>query len=214
MGKKILVIMGSPRKNGLTASLTSHFATKIDNLNSLETLTEDHKIEVEILNLVDFTVGHCIACDSCLRKPNVCPLSEKDDMDVLDKKMQDADAILVGSPSYFFNVPGILKDLIDRSRPLKMGKYKLKDKLFSVVSASGLQNGGHNAVLDVLTHWALIQGMIVISALGHPVIVSNFPSESGQMLGIKEFRKPSDLGEPSQYAVEALATRFHDLLNK
>lgn len=214
MSKKILVIMGSPRKNGLTASLTSHFSKKIEILNQLENTSEDHKIDIEILNLVDYTVDHCTACDSCLRKPNVCPLSEKDDMGALDKKLQEADAILVGSPSYFFNVPGILKDLIDRSRPLKMGKYKLKDKLFSVVSAAGLQNGGHNAVLDVLVHWALIQGMIVISALGHPVIVSNFPSESGQMLGIKEFRKPSELGEPSQVALDALATRFHELLKK
>ena len=214
MGKKILAIMGSPRKNGLTASMIAQFSKKINDLNSNPELTENQKITMEIVNLVDMEIQHCNACDSCLRRPNVCPLSEKDDMSLINQKMKTADAILVGSPSYFFSVPGILKDLIDRSRPLKMGKYLLKDTLFSALSASGLQNGGHNAVLDTLIHWALIQGMVVISALGHPVLVSNFPSESGQMLGLKEFRKPSDLGEPSLVAVEALATRFHDLLSK
>ncbi len=204
--------MGSPRKNGLTASLISHFSKTIEELNENSKLTDDQKITVEIVNLVDFTIDHCNACDACLRRPNECPLSENDDMSKLDDKLLGADAILVGSPSYFFNVPGILKDLIDRSRPLKMGKYRLKDKIFSVVTASGLQNGGHNAVFDTLIHWALIQGMVVISALGHPVIVSNFPGESGQMLGIKEFRKPSDLGESSLKAIEALANRYYEMI--
>jgi multimeric flavodoxin WrbA len=212
MAKKIVAILGSPRKKGLTNTLLSVFKENIDKLSNQEGVEEDQKVSVEILNLVDYKINHCTACDLCLRRPNECPLTETDDMAKIETMMKDADAILVGSPSYFYNVPGILKDLIDRSRPMKMAKYQLKDKFFSVITTAGLQGGGFTAVNDSLIHWALIQGMIVISALGHPVIVPNFPSESGQMLGVKEFRKPSEPGEVSTAAVEALAKRFWNLL--
>lgn len=205
--KKILLINGSPRKNGLTNSLLVEFKNKIEELNK----TND-KIALEFIHLSDFKIEHCNGCDSCLKTPNLCPLSEKDDMLKLENSLKSSDAIIIGSPSYFANVTALVKDIIDRSRPMKMQKYQLKDKLFSCITTTGLKDGGSNNVFDCLSHWALIQGMIVIGALGHPVLMNNLPSESLQMQGLKEFRKPSEPGELAKNLVANLAERVYTLL--
>jgi multimeric flavodoxin WrbA len=130
----------------------------------------------------------------------------------IEELMKRADAIVVGAPSYFADVPGIMKDIIDRSRPMKMAKYQLRDKYLGVISASGLVNGGAAWVADTLIHWALIQGMLVVGALGHPVLEGNFPSETLQMQGLKEFRKPSEPGEIAIKLSENLGERLWNLL--
>jgi multimeric flavodoxin WrbA len=204
MSKSILAIVGSPRKSGLTASLLKYFK---------EYVNETEKdLEVNLIYLSDYTINHCNGCDGCLRKPNVCSQNDKDDMPKIEDAMKKADAIVIGAPSYFASVPGILKDIIDRSRAMKMAKYSIKDKYFSVITAAGLQGGGINSVQDDLIHFALIQGMIVVGALGHPVLVGNLPSETLQKLNVKDFRKPSEPGEVSKNGVKSLADRFISLL--
>lgn len=207
MSKKILLINGSPRKSGLIGSMIAQFKSKIDELNQGE-----GNVEVEVFQLSDYKVEHCNGCDACLRKPYSCPLSENDDMPKLEEIMKSADAIVMGAPSYFADMPGIVKDLIDRSRPMKMAKYQLKDKFLSTITASGLRGGGSNWVADSLIHWGLIQGMIVVGALGHPVLEGNLPSETLQKCGLKEFRKPSEISEISQKTSSNLAERLWNLV--
>ncbi|MCP4760712.1 MAG: flavodoxin family protein [archaeon] len=208
MTKKIVLVNGSPRKNGLTNALITQFKTKIEDLNQ----SGDKSVDCDILQLSNFTIEHCNGCDSCLKKPNICPLSEKDDMPKIEEILKNADAIIVGAPSYFANIPGIMKDLIDRSRAMKMARYQLQNKYFSTMVATGLKDGGGNWVVDTLIHWALIQGMIVVGALGHPVLANNIPSESLQMQGLKEFRKPSESGEIANLVSSNLAERVWNLL--
>ncbi len=212
MQKKILLINGSPRKTGLTNSLLEIFSQKIQNLNTEHNDEKNFTISTEILHLRDSNIQHCIACDKCLRKPYTCPLSEEDDMQNINPKLLESDAIIIASPSYFANVTGFVKDLIDRTRPLKMNKYQLKNKYFSTITTSGLRAGGLNTVQNSLIQYALIQGMIVIGALGHPVLMANLPTESGQKMNLTDFRKPNDVSEVAMKNIEALAQRFWEIL--
>lgn len=212
MEKKILIINGSPRNNGLTNNLIRIFKEKIALLNK-EQVEHDHPhINIEHVNLAEFNIQHCNACDQCLRKPYECPHTKNDDMGILHQKLVEADGIIFASPSYFANVSGIMKNLIDRTRPLKMNKYQLKNKFFSPIVSSGLRAGGINLVQDVLIQYALIQGMIIVGALGHPVLMANLPSECGQKFELTDFRKPSEISNVSKANIEALADRFYDLL--
>ncbi len=210
--QKILLINGSPRKKGLTASLLSAFSTHIEALN--EERDEDAHIQCTTLNLSEYAISHCTGCDACLRKPYECPLSENDDMGKIEKSMKDSAAIIMGAPSYFGAPPGIIKDLIDRSRPMKMNKYQLKDKLFSVLGTSGLKGGGANYVQDVLIHFGLIQGMIVVGSLGHPVLNANLPSETLQKEALTDFRKPSEPGKLARKNTKSLAERIYSFLKE
>jgi multimeric flavodoxin WrbA len=210
MGKKILLINGSPRKNGLTFTMLNHIKQAIDKLN--ETANLDKRVDVEILQLGEYKLNHCTACDACLRKPNKCSIADQDDHAKLEAALIGAKGIIIGSPTYFGSVTGLVKDLIDRSRPWKMAGYLLKNKLFSPIVTAGLQNGGANFTQDVLIHFALIQGMQVVGALGHPVLEPNLPAETLQMQGLKEFRKNTEIGEIAQKACQNLAQRFFELL--
>ena len=132
-----------------------------------------------LLDISEFEIRHCTGCDSCVRqKP--CPESEHDDMHKLEEKMKLADGIIIAAPSYFTSVPGILKDLIDRSRPMKMLDHQLKDKVFGAISYAGLRYGGQEPIIEALHRYALGHGMIVVGAVGSPVKDGTFGAGSLQ----------------------------------
>ena len=132
-----------------------------------------------LLNISDYNILHCTGCDSCVRK-KPCPQSNKDDMPEIEKKLVSADAIIIAAPPYFTSVPGVLKDLIDRSRALKMNDHQLKDKVFGAISYAGLRYGGQEHVIDVLNRYALGHGMIIVGSAGSPVKHGTFGSGSLQ----------------------------------
>ncbi|OLS30391.1 MAG: Iron-sulfur flavoprotein [Candidatus Thorarchaeota archaeon AB_25] len=132
-----------------------------------------------LLNISDFNIQHCTGCDSCVRK-KPCPQSSDDDMPEIEKKLIDADGIIIAAPSYFTSVPGVLKDFIDRSRAMKMNDHQLKDKVFGAITYAGLRYGGQEHVVDVLNRYALGQGMIVVGSVGSPVKHGTFGSGSLQ----------------------------------
>ena len=132
-----------------------------------------------LLDLHEYNILPCTGCDSCVRK-KPCPESEKDDMTELESKLIQADGIIIAAPSYFTSVPGILKNLMDRSRTVKMLDHQLKDKFFGAITYAGLRYGGQEHVIDLLNRYALGHGMIVVGALGSPVKHGTFGSGSMQ----------------------------------
>jgi len=122
----------------------------------------------ELLTMSDYEIRHCTGCDACVRR-KLCPESEQDDMPKIEEWLRKADAIIISAPSYFTAVPGVLKDLIDRSRPMKMNGNELKDKIFGAISYAGLRYGGQEHIIDYLNRFALGHGMIVVGAVGNPV---------------------------------------------
>ncbi|MHA1652601.1 MAG: flavodoxin family protein [Candidatus Thorarchaeota archaeon] len=124
--------------------------------------------ETRLVDLADYEIRRCTGCDLCVRK-KPCPESEKDDMPKLEEICRSADAIIIGAPSYFTTVPGLLKDFIDRSRVMKMHDNQLRDKVFGAVTYAGLKYGGQEVVIDYLNRYALAQGMILVGSLGSPI---------------------------------------------
>jgi multimeric flavodoxin WrbA len=136
-------------------------------------------LETSILDISEVEIRHCTGCDSCVRK-KPCPESTHDDMPSIEKKLLEADGIIIAAPSYFTGIPGVLKDFIDRSRPMKMLDQQLKDKIFGAITHAGLKFGGQEVVIDFLNRYALTQGMIVVGAVGSPVNDGFFGSGSLQ----------------------------------
>ncbi len=96
---KVVVLNGSPRKDGNTAAL-------------LKKATEDHAgVDLEYFNLVDMTIKPCISCMYCKTHP-LCSI--KDDMGKIYKAVQDADVVVLGSPLYMGAETAWLKGAIDR----------------------------------------------------------------------------------------------------
>ncbi len=182
MVAKILGIVGSPRKKGATAVM----------IDAALAAAKEAGAEVERMDLVDYNVKMCTGCDACLKPPNECPQSKDDDYLKIEQKVLGANAIILAAPSYFHGVPALTKNFIDRSRPMKMARHKLQDKIFAAISASGLRQSGGEKVGDQLNAFALTQGMLVVANVGHPVIEMNTPIATLQGEEMKVFRKPGE----------------------
>ncbi len=112
----ILILHGSPRKKGNTATLLEKITEGI----------EQNGTTPELVRLTELDIHPCIGCGSCEKKGQ-CIF--KDDMMPLYEKIADADRILIASPIYFYNVTAQTKLFIDRCQALWSRKYILKQKI-------------------------------------------------------------------------------------
>ncbi len=157
---KVLGLCGSPKRE---KSSSEFLLTK-----ALEASEEIGDVKIELIRLADHTILPCTGCDNCVRQ-NPCPEDSKDDVPGILDEMEQADAIIFASPSYFATVPGVLKNLIDRSRTRKMQDHRLRDKVVGIIVAAGLRHGGQETTASTIINYALGQGMIVVGGLGDPV---------------------------------------------
>lgn len=118
--RKILLISGSPRKGNTDFILNKIF--------------KDIKAEKEIIFLREKSIRHCLGCLSC-DKSNKCAV--QDDMQEIYPKIMDADILVAGTPNYFDNVPGLMKDFIDRTNPFYETDILKDKKMISIVTGGG-----------------------------------------------------------------------------
>ena len=130
---KIIVINGSPRTNGLTASV----------LHLVENELISQGIDVEYYDLIGLDIGHCLGCCSCYMTGH-CFI--KDDAERLSQKVKNSDGLVLGSPTYASNVSGLMKDFIDRGHFVI--EQLLKDK-YCITVATG-ENHGFKNTLKIL----------------------------------------------------------------
>jgi multimeric flavodoxin WrbA len=99
--KKILAIIGSPRKGGNTDLLVQKVAEGAISKGA----------KVETMHLGEMNIRECDGCHVCWQgKP--CP--KRDDMLDTYKKITESDAIVFGTPVYWYGPTALMKALIDR----------------------------------------------------------------------------------------------------
>ncbi len=101
---KVIAFNGSPRQNGNTAQSLQIVLAEL----------AKEGIETEIIQLGGRKVFGCLACGKCREMQNNRCVRQDDEMNSFIEKMQEADGILIGSPTYFSNVSTEVKALIDR----------------------------------------------------------------------------------------------------
>lgn len=99
---KVLGICGSPRRMGNTALLLREFLRG----------SAEAGAKTTTIHLADYTVEGCIGCEQC-RKDGKCTRFN-DGMTLLYPLISDADALILGSPVYHYNVTSQMKACIDR----------------------------------------------------------------------------------------------------
>ena len=116
---KLLILNASPRRNGLIASM----------LEAMKEEADQQGIETVNITVDDLKIHPCTGCMKC-RKNGRCALPS-DDGQRMARLLTDADALLIGSPCYWSNMPGTLKLMFDRLVYvlMKEGKYGLPQPL-------------------------------------------------------------------------------------
>jgi len=125
MPRKIMVVIGSPRRKGNSAALAQRVADG----------AKDTGAQVETFFLHAMDIRPCTACDACRTKlKKDCII--KDDMKRLYPKLKAADGIVIASPIYWFTVSAQTKLFMDRWYALGGDDgYALAGKQFGIVLA-------------------------------------------------------------------------------
>ena len=103
MSKKVLILSGSPRKDGNSDLLCDEFLRG----------AQESGNQVEKVFLRSKKVAPCNACYYCKNSGGKCAIP--DDMAEILDKMQAADVIVMASPVYFYSIGAQMKAVIDRS---------------------------------------------------------------------------------------------------
>ncbi len=103
---KVLGLNGSPRKQWNTATL----------LNKALAGAASQGAETELIHLYDLAFKGCISCFACKTKggKSYGRCAVKDDLAPIFEQIEEADAIILGSPIYFSSVSGEMRSFMER----------------------------------------------------------------------------------------------------
>jgi len=147
---KAVAINGSPRKGGNTENLLKQVLAPLASAGW----------ETEFIQLGGKEIHGCKACYRCFDiKDQQC--SQKDDFfNHCMAKMVAADAIILGSPTYFTDVSAEMKALLDRAGLVALANGGLfRGKIGAAVVA--VRRGGGTHAFDTINHMFLMSGAIV-----------------------------------------------------
>lgn len=148
---KVLGISGSPRKDHSTDRLVREVLNAVGG-------------DTEFVSLAGKKIGPCIACLGCV-KDNVCKVS--DDMQELRQKIVEADAYVVGAPTYYAMLNGLTHCFLERCYQFRHQDGKLlAGKLAIAVGAGG--RTGDQAIESIKTffQYNTIECIGTVSAQG------------------------------------------------
>ena len=123
---KIIVLVGSVRRDGNTELLAKSFADGIG-INH----------EVELISMADYHIQPCIGCNHCFTSENNCCVL-KDDMDKIYEKLMLAETVIIASPVYFYGISAQLKTLIDRLHTPLRNRFSVRRLGLILVGAATL----------------------------------------------------------------------------
>lgn len=146
---KAVAFNGSPRKGGNTETLLRKVLEPI----------QEAGIETELVQVGGKPIRGCIACYKCRENKNQKCVIDNDIVNECIAKMIEADAIILGSPTYFADISAEMKALIDRAGFVTRPETLLKRKIGAGVIA--LRRGGGVTALDSINHMFLISQMII-----------------------------------------------------
>lgn len=102
MSKKIVVITGSPRKNGNSFAMTDTFIKAAEAKGHTVT-----RFDAAMMH-----VGGCHACETCFQSGKAC--SYDDDFNKIAPVIETADAVVFTMPVYWYTMPAQIKGVIDK----------------------------------------------------------------------------------------------------
>lgn len=122
MGKNIVVITGSPRKNGNSFAMVDAFTEAAEKLG--------HK--VMRFDAAFSNVGGCHACETCFKSGKACTYD--DDFNAIAPALLEADGIVFAAPVYWYSFPGQIKNTIDKMYSFCIGGKDIAGKKLGLIT--------------------------------------------------------------------------------
>ncbi|MBQ7279844.1 MAG: flavodoxin family protein [Bacteroidales bacterium] len=149
---KVLLINGSPRRNGNTYTALHEIASQLETDN----------IESEIVHIGVKPIRGCIACNQCATRQLGHCVFDDDICNSITEKLRASDALVVGSPVFYGQPNGTLLSLLQRM--LYSASDAAQNKPAAAVCVC--RRGGATAAFQTLT--------MPFQMLNMPVITSQY----------------------------------------
>jgi multimeric flavodoxin WrbA len=149
---KAVAFNGSPRKGGNTEFLLKQVLRGI----------EAGGIETELIQIGGRSLHGCRGCCWCRESGEKRCVIDDDNFNNYLEKMRTADAVLLGSPTYFADITSEMKALIDRAGYVMRPDRELRRKVGAAVVAA--RRGGAIHAYDSMNHLFLVNEMIVVGS--------------------------------------------------
>jgi multimeric flavodoxin WrbA len=147
---KVVAFNGSARKGGNTTILLRYVLKEL----------EKEGIETELIEMSGTRIHGCLACRKCSVKKNRRCSQTGDMGNAYIEKMEQADGILLGSPTYVADISPEIKALMDRACLVSKANGGIfRRKVGAAVVA--VRRAGAIHAFDALNHFFLISEMIV-----------------------------------------------------
>jgi multimeric flavodoxin WrbA len=147
---RVVAINGSPRRNGNTHQL----------LEAVLASLAEAGWDTEMVQVGGKSLHGCRACYRCVKNKDGRCSYDDDDFNKVFVKLAEADAMVIGSPTYFADITPETKALIDRAGFVSRANGGLfAGKIGAAVAA--VRRGGSLHALDSINHLYLICEMVI-----------------------------------------------------
>ncbi len=150
---KIIAFNGSARKNGNTALMIEAVFKELN----------QEGIETEMIQLAGKHPHGCIACYQCFKRKDRKCIVELDCINECIEKMDEADGIILASPTYFADISTEMKALIDRTgMTARANGDMFKRKVGAAIVSQ--RRGGAIHAFDTMNHFFTISQMMIVGS--------------------------------------------------
>jgi multimeric flavodoxin WrbA len=189
---KVIAFNGSPRKGGNTELLLRKVLEPI----------EEAGIQTELVQVGGTKIRGCKACFGCMKLKNKRCVVTEDPLNEWLEKILEANAIILGSPTYFAAMTPEIKALIDRVGFVAVANGGLLSRKVGAAVVA-VRRGGATSVQDSINHMFLMSRMIVP---GSTYWNMGYGREKGEAADDAEgLRNMQDLGETIAWLVKLIS---------
>ncbi|MGN0477249.1 MAG: flavodoxin family protein [Ruminococcus sp.] len=177
MNKNVLILSGSPRKDGNSDILCNEFMKG----------AEESGNRVEKIRVAEKNIGYCRGCYYCRESGGKCVI--KDDMAEILEKIIACDVLVLASPVYFYSIDAQLKALIDRT-VARWTEVKNKD-FYYIMTAADSERESMETTLACFRGYA----DCVTGAKEKGVIFGTGVYEKGEVLNSPAMKEAYEMGK-------------------
>ena len=176
MSKKVLIISTSLRSHSNSEALANSFAEGAKAAGN----------EVETITLRDKSITFCKGCLAC-QTLGCCVI--QDDAVEIAERMRTADAIVLATPIYYYEMSGQMKTLLDRVNSLFPTDYAFREIDF-LSSAAENEEGVDERVIHGLEGWIVCYEKCHLAG----TVFAGGVNAAGEIEGHPALKKAYDMG--------------------
>lgn len=157
------MINGSPRQQGNTSIALAEIAGQLEKLG----------IESEIVWIGKKPLRGCIVCNTCKEKPGACVFDD-DVCNSISAKMNDSDALIVGSPVYYGQPNGAVMAIVQRMLYSNGAAFRGKP----AAAVAVCRRGGATAAFQTLNMPFMMMTMPVVPSQYWNIVYGREPGQA------------------------------------